>query len=78
MRNPQSLGQLTGNGIVWDNHACMPLRPHYVSFLPQLERVHAAGVNVLTLNVAYGTEATTSSTLAMLATFRQWVEAHAR
>ena len=46
--------KILGDSIVWDNHACMPLRPNDPSFLPQLARVRSAGVNVITLNVAYG------------------------
>jgi membrane dipeptidase len=59
--------------LIWDNHACMPLRPEDVSFLAQLERVHDAGVDVMTLNIAYGDEGSESA-FRMLCTFRTWVE----
>jgi membrane dipeptidase len=44
---------LLRSGNVWDNHACMPLRPGDVHFLPQLERVRKAGVNLISLNIIY-------------------------
>ena len=61
-----------GDGIVWDNHACMPLRSNDLSFLLQLEQIKRTGVDVMTLNVAYGKQDTRSA-LAMLSTFRAWV-----
>ncbi len=41
------------DALVWDNHACMPIRADD-SFLPELVRVHKSGVNVVILNVGYG------------------------
>lgn len=58
--------------LVWDNHACMPLRPHDTRFLSQLERHRAAGANVLILNVGFG-EHGPEHHLQMLATFRAWL-----
>ena len=37
-------------GLVWDNHACLPLRDIDES-LPQLSRYRAAGVDVVTVNI---------------------------
>lgn len=37
-------------GIVWDNHACLPLRD-IDEFLPQLARYRDAGADVVTVNV---------------------------
>ena len=37
-------------GLVWDNHACLPLRD-IDEFLPQLARYRAAGVDVVTVNI---------------------------
>jgi membrane dipeptidase len=62
--------------LCWDNHACMPLRPGDVSFLPQLERVRKAGVDVVSLNVSMDVVAPNDAFL-VLATFRQWIRAHA-
>jgi membrane dipeptidase len=42
------------SSVVWDNHACMPLRPHDTAFLPELKRCDAAGVDAVTLNVGFG------------------------
>lgn len=67
--------QLVGDTLVWDNHACMPLRPADESFLPQIERARAAGVDVVALNVGYGPLDLVSH-LRMLASFRRWFTAH--
>jgi membrane dipeptidase len=37
-------------GLVWDNHACLPLR-EIDDFLPQLARYRAAGVDVVSVNI---------------------------
>jgi membrane dipeptidase len=58
--------------VVWDNHACMPLRPLDQRFLPQLERCRQAGVTVVTLNVGFG-EQTLADHVRMLAHFRHWL-----
>jgi membrane dipeptidase len=62
--------------VVWDNHACMPLRPGDVSFLPQLQRVRDSGVNVISLNVCFDVVDPRDAFL-MLATFRHWIRDHA-
>jgi membrane dipeptidase len=58
--------------LIWDNHACMPMRPDDPSFLPQLERVRAAGVNVVSLNAGYG-PLSIELHVRMLAQIRGWV-----
>jgi membrane dipeptidase len=70
----QSVKAVLGDALVWDNHACMPLRPEDSSFLPQLARVRASGVHVISLNVSYS-KRDSRAALAMLASFRNWVEA---
>jgi membrane dipeptidase len=60
--------------VVWDNHACMPLRPLDESFLPQLERCRRSGFTTVTLNVGFG-ENTPVDHLRMLAQFRHWLAA---
>lgn len=57
---------------VWENHACMPLRPGDVTFLPQLERVRQSGIDVISLNVSFDAVDPNDSFL-MLATFRNWI-----
>lgn len=61
--------------VVWDNHACMPLRPQDDSFLPQLERVHASGIDVITLNVGCGGQGIEEH-IRMLGSLRYWVESN--
>lgn len=67
--------QLLAGTLVWDNHACMPLRPGDVSFLPQLERVRAAGIDVVSLNVSFDA-VDPDDALKVLATFRHWIRQH--
>jgi membrane dipeptidase len=69
------LERVTGGGLVWDNHSCMPLRPDDYAFLPRLEDCRAAGVDIITLNVGFGVM-TIKDHVSMLATFRQWVRQH--
>lgn len=64
-----------GDSIVWDNHACMPLRPNDKSFLPQLERVHASGIDTITLNVGCGGQGIEDH-VRMLGAFRDWIRAN--
>jgi len=66
--------KLLNQSLVWDNHACMPLRPQDDSFLDQLQRAHRTGVNVVALNVGFGPQ-TLQDHLRMLAAFRQWLAA---
>lgn len=58
--------------FVWDNHGCMPLRPTDETFLPQLCRYRDAGVDVVTLNVAWD-GMRPDIAVPMLATFRRWL-----
>ena len=71
----EAAGELLRRTLVWDNHACMPLRPGDEGFLPQLERLRASGVNVVSLNVGFGPQ-DLDAHVRMLATFRRWVAAH--
>src|SRR5688572_15603805 len=67
--------QLMNRTLMWDNHACMPLRPNDESFLPQLARHRAAGVNLVALNVTFDAFPSTMA-FEMLASFRSWIAAH--
>jgi membrane dipeptidase len=60
--------------IVWDNHACMPLDPACEA-MAELAQVRAAGVNVVSLNVASG-EQRAGDAVQMLAAFRRWIGDH--
>ena len=72
--SPRTL-ELLRSGIVWDNHACMPLRPGDVDFLPQLERARRSGIDVISLNVSFDV-VDSNDAFKMLATFRHWVRRH--
>jgi membrane dipeptidase len=60
--------------VVWDNHACAPLRPGDTEFLPVLERYRKAGFTNVMLNVGFA-ENPADEQLAVLATFRDWLGA---
>lgn len=66
---------LLDGALVWDNHTCMPLRPHDERFLPQLERFRKSGVDVVSINVGFG-EQGIEQHVRMLAHFRRWLLAH--
>jgi membrane dipeptidase len=66
---------IVATALVWDNHACMPLRPDDHSFLPQLKAIHDAGVDVISLNVGFGPQPPEKH-LAMLDSFTAWLGEH--
>jgi membrane dipeptidase len=61
--------------LVWDNHVCLPLTPHDLTFLPELARHRAAGADVVMVNVGFG-EHGVEDHLRMVAAFRDWIAAH--
>ncbi len=63
---------LLRENLVWDNHGCMPLRPDDESFLPQLARYKAAGVDMVCLNIGYG-EQGVEEHVRMAAHLRRWL-----
>lgn len=63
------------SSLVWDNHACMPLRPFDDSFLPQLQRLRDAGFGFVSLNIGFG-EQGIEDHVRMIAHFRRWVKRH--
>jgi len=67
--------RLLHDHLVWDNHACLPMRPDDETFLPQLEQYRAAGVDVVSLNIGYGS-LDLEHHLRMAAAFRRWIHAH--
>jgi membrane dipeptidase len=67
--------QLIKESLLWDNHACMPLRAGDTSFLPQLKQFSDAGVDIVSLNVGFDAVAW-DNTLLMLASFRNWIRQH--
>jgi len=72
---PRTAHELLGDCLVWDNHGCMPVqRPHDTSFLPQLQRYRAAGVDVIMLNVGFG-DMSIEDHVCTLASMRHWLKA---
>ncbi len=67
-------GELLRRTLVWDNHACAPLRPDDEAFLGELERYRASGVDVVSLNVGFG-EQGVEDHVRMLAHLRRWLAA---
>jgi len=63
---------IVADALVWDNHACMPLRPEDHRFLEGLDAVHAAGVDVIALNLGFG-PLSAESHFAMLDSFERWM-----
>jgi membrane dipeptidase len=63
---------LLHSGVVWDNHACLPLRADG-RFLPQLERYRDAGVNVVSLNVGFA-GMSWAEHVRILSFMRQWIK----
>jgi membrane dipeptidase len=59
--------------IVWDNHACLPLRAS-PEFMDGLARFTRAVVDVVSINVGFGTQPLDAH-LRMLAYFRAWIGA---
>ena len=64
--------ELLRSSLVWDHHACMPLRPHDEAFLPQLQRHRAAGFDAVTLNIGFG-EQGVQEHLQMIHGLRRWL-----
>ncbi len=63
--------ELMAEGVVWDNHACLPLRAPADEWLPQVDRHRESGVDVVCLNVGYG-EQGPDQHLAAIKRFRDW------
>ena len=59
------------SSIVWDNHACMPLRAND-DFLPQLERFRKSGVDVVSLNVGFA-DMSQLEHIRILSFMRRWI-----
>jgi len=75
MRRMSSASEVLSRHLVWDNHGCMPLRPFDETFLPQLSRYKAVGVNVVAINIGFG-EQSIEDHVRQLAHFRRWLSLH--
>src|ERR1041385_8398209 len=61
--------------LIWDNHACIPLRPDSSEIPAQLERYRMSGVSVVSLNICWdGVSADLA--LPMAQAFRACVQQH--
>jgi membrane dipeptidase len=65
---------MNGAGLVWDNHACLPLKD-VDEYLPQLARYRAAGVDVVTVNIG-DSLVPLDRMLRTAASIRHFVKAH--
>lgn len=62
---------LLDSTIVWDNHACLPLRAD-AGFLPQLERYRDAGASIVSVNVGFA-DMPWAEHLRVLSFMRRWL-----
>lgn len=62
---------LLRSAVVWDNHACLPLRAD-ARFLPQLERYREASVSVVSLNAGFA-DMSWAEHVRILSFMRQWI-----
>jgi membrane dipeptidase len=61
--------------LIWDNHACIPLRPDSQSIPAQLERYRASGVDIVSLNICWD-GVSPDLALPMAEAFRACVATH--
>ena len=61
--------------LIWDNHACIPLRPDSTAIPEQLERYRASGVGVVSLNICWD-GVSSDLALPMAEAFRACVKQH--
>lgn len=74
-KNGRRLQDLVGGAVVWDNHACMPLRPGDDRYFEELLRCRAAGIDCVTLNIGFG-ENSPEQHVRVAAHFRDWIARH--
>src|SRR3954467_13838586 len=61
--------------LIWDNHACIPLKPDSTAIPEQLERYRASGVGVVSLNICWD-GVSSDLALPMAEAFRACVKQH--
>lgn len=61
--------------LIWDNHACIPLRPDSEMIPAQLDRYRASGVDIVSLNICWD-GVSPDLALPMAAAFRACVAKH--
>jgi membrane dipeptidase len=65
--------QIHSDAIVWDTHACFPLKPD--SDLTELKRYQNSGVNFVSLNIGMDMDSF-ENVIQVLARFRNYIAAH--
>src|SRR5690349_19593297 len=65
--------QIHKRALVWDTHACFPLKPD--ADLSELKRYKASGVNFLSLNIGMDMDSF-ENVIQVLARFRSYIDAH--
>jgi membrane dipeptidase len=66
-------GQIHEHALVWDTHACFPLKPN--SDLSELKRYKDSGVNFVSLNIGMDMD-TFENVIQVLARFRSYIASH--
>jgi membrane dipeptidase len=65
--------QIHDRALVWDTHACFPLKPN--SDLSELQRYKNSGVNFVSLNIGMDMDSF-ENVVQVLAGFRNYIAAH--
>ncbi len=73
MTNLDQATRIHQQALVWDAHACFPLRPN--ADLADLQRYQASGVNFVSLNIGMDMDAL-DNVIQVLAGFRRYLAAH--
>jgi membrane dipeptidase len=66
-------GQIHEHALVWDTHACFPLKPN--ADLGELKRYKDSGVNFVSLNIGMDMD-TFENVIQVLARFRSYIASH--
>ena len=69
----QQAQQIHNRSLVWDTHACFPLKPN--SDLTELKRYQSSGVNFVSLNIGMDMD-TFENVIQVLARFRSYIASH--
>ena len=69
----QQAGQIHERSLVWDTHACFPLKPN--ANLSELGRYRASGVNFVSLNIGMDMDSF-ENVIQVLARYRNYIASH--
>lgn len=69
----QSAQQIHERALVWDTHACFPLKPN--ADLSELKRYKASGVNFVSLNIGMDMDSC-ENVIQVVARFRSYIASH--